>query len=466
MDYTMLCYRDLSLDSFDEVETLQNSQSILEVDEVSSMTEERINRKYCGSSICRFIFPFIIREQESKAREHLRNIISFAQRTNRVIILPNVGNARLGGCMSFSFDYYYSIESLRRSSPKTVFITQDQFQSWNQEMSEIRARRPTAKVVLLSSQKSEQNQVASEQLDIKRLKKRFCLQPFDYLKYHDEDEQIATALSLMTSRESVWSKSAAWRAQVAQFIIDNLLSVESDVLLLYYNLRYSCLRDLPAPVEYADHLVERAKAAAASLHPYVAIHWRMEKVDSTKLPECSYDLVNYIQQLKKKNGISNVYIATDFPIDGGVLHSGTFRKFTDNHHKAAEILKSNIDFRTWMHFEASLPHLNDTKFLARGKRIPVKNNGSGVLGILDKIILTNADWFVSGPAECSKKTSSYTTQVAAERLAIVRKKSASGFEALKRIQEDPKFQWPFVVHEWGLIDHQELDHIPDDDQRR
>ncbi|CAG8636335.1 8692_t:CDS:1, partial [Paraglomus occultum] len=195
-------------------------------------TEEQINRKYCGSSVCKFLFPFSIREQESRARLQVPGLIIMAQQTNRVLVLPNVGDARLGSCKSFTFDYYYSVESMRQSAPNTTFITQDHFLQWNQEMKAIKAKKYTTKIVELSNAVGKEY-IGSNQLDLKRYRKKECLLPFDHLEY----ETNAT-LDLHIARKTG-----------DQFVIDALQSVQSDVILIRYTaykFNYSLLKYQPA----------------------------------------------------------------------------------------------------------------------------------------------------------------------------------------------------------------------------
>src|SRR5205085_4273864 len=124
--------------------------------------------------------------QESRARLHMRRIIMLAEKTNRVLVLPNVGDARLGACKSFSFDFYYSIDVIQQRSPNIKVITQNQFLSWNQEMREINAKIPTAKVAFLDcSYEIKEEHIESNRINLETYKSDNCMQPF-YLNYEDE----------------------------------------------------------------------------------------------------------------------------------------------------------------------------------------------------------------------------------------------------------------------------------------
>src|SRR6185312_859748 len=171
-------------------------------------------------------------------------------------------------------------------------------------------------------------------LNIEQYRHKQCLMPFDHLEYEN------TALDIHIR------KTGKHQAAITQFVFNTLRSVQSDVMLMHYRVyRFNC-KHQPAPLTYAERLKKHAKVAATLLYPYVAVHWRMETAAPSKLLKCSQNLVAYINHIKKKTGIANVYVATDYPIDGGRQHSGTFRKITRDHHRAANVLKSNIDFST------------------------------------------------------------------------------------------------------------------------
>ncbi|CAG8621208.1 10010_t:CDS:1 [Paraglomus occultum] len=329
-----------------------------------------------------------------------------AQQTNRVLVLPNVGDARLCSCKSFTFDYYYSVESMRQSAPNTTFITQDYFLQWNQEMKAIKAKKFTTKIVELG-RAVDKEYIGSNQLDLKRYRKKGCLLPFDHLEY----ETNAT-LDLHITRKTG-----------DQFVIDALQSVQSDVILMNYTayeFNYSRLKYQPASLTYAEYLIKHAKAAANLLYPYIAVHWRMETADPDKLLKCSQNLVDYIDHIKNKTGITNVYVATDYPIDGGPIHSGTFHKLTKGHHRAANELKSHLNFYTLERIHSSLPLLDNTKFLSN---IDINHKDSGIPAILDKLILTYSNWFVSAPPTCCRISSSYTAQVLQGRTTIIKQQN-------------------------------------------
>ncbi|CAG8612002.1 5748_t:CDS:2 [Paraglomus brasilianum] len=230
--------------------------------------EEQININYCGSPTCRFLFPVFVEEQESRTQQHIKRLLLMAQKTNRVLVLPNVEDARLGACKSFSFDFYYSMDETE-NFPDTTVITQSQFLLWNQDMREVNAKIPTAKVVLVNScYKIKEEKMVSKRLNLETYKDHNCMQPFDYLDYQDENENIK-ALNILTR------KTSKDRVAIARFVIDGLQSVQSDVLLMHYSF----------PRLNIPQVVEQAENAAPS-RSYMA-RWQMEPAKAGNLVDCA-----------------------------------------------------------------------------------------------------------------------------------------------------------------------------------
>ncbi|CAG8631373.1 9482_t:CDS:1 [Paraglomus occultum] len=336
-----------------------------------------------------------------------------ARQLDRVFVLPNVGRSRLAACHSFTFDFYYSLELIQQSSPNITFITQNQFLQWNQEMKAIGAETPTAHLVHLYSEHIKSPKLASDLVDFEPYQRKFCLQPFDNLRYSKEGDRVIEDI-IVTPKYGFRSQEN--QAKVTPAIIRSLQSVKSDVMLIRCDSYW--MIDGPNPPEfvYADHWAEQAKAAAGLLYPYIAIHWRMETANPDYLYQCSQNLVKYIQRAKARTGIANVYISTDYPIDGGYQRSGTFHNITQEHHRAAELLKNSVNLYTWERIKSSLPFFNETKFLTHGKDL---DDAHGTLALTEKLILAYANWFVSGPRECCRFESSYTSQVVDERAKII-----------------------------------------------
>ncbi|CAG8505531.1 3878_t:CDS:2, partial [Ambispora gerdemannii] len=365
---------------------------------------KEINMKYCGFVKCKYLFPAYIGEQESKAQQHFRNLLRLAQRLDRTLVLPNVGDSRISSCKSYPFEYYYSVKSLRNLLSRPSLITQSELYKWLEARKNLREEEntsllPTAKIVIIEKGDDRiNNNVTSATIDLTtpKARRQICVSPFI------EKKKLSSAptFNLQTRTSNYWSTKGN-REAISKFFEENLKNDESEVMIVHYTLRFPFTDATPLPVAYSEKLIERVQTATSSIHPYVAVHWRMEGADDINLPTCAKNLVEYLQNLKDTHGITNVYFATDYPVEGGPIHSGTFRGLNENHHEAIDIIRKEIDFYTW------------------GKLSDSSNNTS-VMGILDKLVLMHADWFVSGPLECRKDSSSFTIQIIEQRNQIMK----------------------------------------------
>ncbi|KAG9295810.1 hypothetical protein G9A89_009039 [Geosiphon pyriformis] len=383
--------------------------------------EQEINIKYCGSPVCKFLFPGYVGEQESKAQLHIGNIMRLAEKTNRILVLPNVGNSRIGSCKSFPFDYYFSLESIRESAPGLKFILQSDLLNWLEERKKayLEHGNPSSHLIFIDAgQDSKSNFITTGIFDLTNSKnhRHLCIDPF----YKPDELPKIPEITLQTKR--IYWKTRAERTQVGNFLVRNFKELESEVLILHYNLRFSFVEELPPPLVYAKHIIDRAHAATKFIHPYVAVHWRMENANPENMPNCAQKLVLYIQKLRQKHKIENVYLATDYNIEGGPSNSGTFRLLTNQHEEAINILRKELNFYTWSKLPSpespvQYPHSeskNSSNIFSKEHE-----TGASILGILDKLVLMHADWFVSGPSGCCKGSSSYTNQIVDLRFRIM-----------------------------------------------
>lgn len=203
----------------------------------------------------------------------------------------------------------------------------------------------------------------------------------------------------------------------------------ADVLVFQFNLRYPFLKpasvvpvghQAPAPYSYfaySSHWTTLGASLAATLTPYVAVHWRTETLPTTLLAPCGLALIRRLREvLRQHPSIDLVYLATDYPIEAlgletgmgkasGDAHSGTMNKaLTPEHHDAMRgFIRSFHD-----EFGASL---RLTSFLGEQERggvpipdelnklLPLRQAEAGlqvsdldpaIVGIIDKIVLQQA----------------------------------------------------------------------------
>lgn len=79
-----------------------------------------IDAQYCPDGNCKFLFPFRVFEQESKAQRHLYSAAIAAKALGRVLVLPHVKGSRMNACYGNAFDYYYQADALQRLGFKTI----------------------------------------------------------------------------------------------------------------------------------------------------------------------------------------------------------------------------------------------------------------------------------------------------------------------------------------------------------
>ncbi|CAG8845889.1 42434_t:CDS:1, partial [Gigaspora margarita] len=112
----------------------------------------------------------------------------------------------------------------------------------------------------------------------------------------------------------------------------------------------------------------------------------------------------------KKYGIKNVYFATDFPLNGDKAQSQTFHKISKFHKESIEIFE-HIKFDTWVSLDGFSQIRNNSKYEKEFK-------GSGIHGILDKLVCINAKYFLKGPKGCARTSSTFTRIIVNERTKL------------------------------------------------
>lgn len=391
-----------------------------------------IDRRVCGGP-CSFLFPAWLGEQETKAQAHLYQLGLLALALNRTLVLPNVIRSRLGACYAKPFTFYYAAEALRRLGIPTIL--QSDLVAW----AAVRDPPPTAQVISMLSTKLEHPEGAiafdaegDPTLVPTKPDRKLCLTPpkvwLDWSTY--------SPITLFPPE--AWHKADTTRMAFGKRVVGTLLSPEiatkvarppgfeqppPHVLAFNYELRYPIISpaslrellveaqmpeggfeleadlfDVEASVEaimspvvdfehfpYAPAWISQAESVAASLSPFIAIHWRQETLPSSVLGTCAQRLLETLEQLALEHpDIRTVYLATDYPLHGSA-HSGTFaRLLTEDHHAAMR------------NFVAKLPKgLRLTSYTQEAEDA-AEGLDSGLLGIIDKNVAMRAEVFVTG----------------------------------------------------------------------
>ncbi|CAG8770544.1 35498_t:CDS:1, partial [Racocetra persica] len=170
-------------------------------------------------------------------------------------------------------------------------------------------------------------------------------------------------------------------------------------------------------IPYSPCIIKESKKILKKLKSYIAVHWRMEQRQPELMPKCAKKLIKTLKKLQKRYGIKYVYLATDFPLNGGNPQSLTFHNISNFHKEAIEILGLNgtianssdhIKIDSWISMDAFSQIRDDPKYES-------EFNSAGIHGILDKLVCINAKYFLMGPNDCARTSSSFTRAIVTER---------------------------------------------------
>ncbi|GAA5904058.1 hypothetical protein JCM5296_002519 [Sporobolomyces johnsonii] len=410
----------------------------------------------------RFILVGWMGEQETKAQAHLYQLGLLALALNRTLVLPGVKRSRFGTCYSANpFSLYYAADSLDNFG--IPYITSADFFAWTERQ----RSPPSAQSITLA----RGGQVPAESVNLPPEKMCLSTARLDWTKHEPQ---------AYFSPSSDW-KNANVRAQFAQEVVGSLLkqddpdstavsSSASDspssshapsVLVFRFNLRYPFLTPssiatlspysfpLPKPYSYfpySPHWTALGHSIAQNLSPYVAIHWRTETLDVDRIAPCGQQLVRKLREIREKHPeVTTLYLATDYPLEilrngmahaeGDVMaHSGTMSKtLTPAHHDA---MRSFLDALERSNETGDGGRIRLTTFLEEQRRVelppelrellPPGTSGledldGAIVGIVDKIVLSEAELFYAGlpvsssPREGCAKMSQFTAQVESRR---------------------------------------------------
>ncbi|GES82136.1 hypothetical protein GLOIN_2v1470381 [Rhizophagus clarus] len=369
--------------------------------------DENINLKYCGEKTCRFMFPYFIPEQETRANIHIRSLTYLAESLNRIMVLPNVGNSRMNCCAKYPFEFYYDLDKMKEMFPRVKFMTQQTFKDWTKELL---IKPDTLHTWFIEDGRNDSysirdhNKMAVEpgvhygkKILYKLCVDQFDLNIIDYLEFH-------TGIGYVKDFEY----------KMFNFFTENLQDIKSPVILIRNRSRRQMFPLIEEPIPFAPHIMKQAIEIRNKLQPYYCIHWRMEQGRLEKMPKCAEKLIETINHLKTTEGINNIYLATDYPISGGTSASDTFYYIKKEHRLAIQMLNSTFDLKTWV-------SLNAFKEFREDKNYNSEFKGSGIHGILDKLICIQSDYFISGPKDCCRIRSTYTKLIGEARKNLIDK---------------------------------------------
>ncbi|KAI7902464.1 uncharacterized protein BX663DRAFT_531402 [Cokeromyces recurvatus] len=406
---------------------------------------KEIDNRYCGQDRCRFLLPVYISEQESKAQLHFRQIAFLAGKLGRTIVLPNVHNSHLGSCLPHPFRFYYDQSWLDNNKEHFKYITMEDFKEWVLER-RFAGAIPTAQEIFL--QGVRKSRLMEKAKNCFQSSFDFSNRPivgYQVPDHHNPlDLNITNIFVNLLSDEAREYEYFTYKDQLSPNEEDHginnnkatdLLSSSSppppvDVINLFYDRRYKFIEDQDAniPLPYNQKWVEIADKISSQLKPYVAIHWRMEtlKPVSNLLP-CAKDLIDKISQLTSQKA-PNVFLLTDYPhllnTTGARPESSSFnaKQLVSEHHEAIQYLYEHTNITLTSINNGKIPyaelpsqnwHILPINATSSEDNLPLDRS---VLGIVDKLVAMNAQWFFAGRPGVCAKASSFTGRISHSRL--------------------------------------------------
>ncbi|KAF8518222.1 hypothetical protein JB92DRAFT_2128600 [Gautieria morchelliformis] len=396
----------------------------------NSFRDTELDAELCKTTPCRLLLPTFIGEQESKARRHLLQISHLSQSLNRTLVLPNVGRSRMGSCAKWDFGFYYELAEFRHAQ-----VGFREFRRWVA----LRASRPRAQVieilptrqdtadsrglVILNSfddPNLENAEVAiSTSRDPAKMPRNHCLHgrannllfgDFSPMSIYPRVSGFAPVRHSLSKRDDLLYFGLGVKAALSSPVVamesrrfNGTELGEPDVLLLSWDFRHTVFPLMSNNVlKYATKWTRVAESLSTRLQPFIAVHWRMERVPTSSLLSCAPLLISAITSLLTESiEITSVYFATDYPSEGlDKPHSSTFH-VGEVHHTAIQLFETAF---------AEAVELNGVRLtnligeLGVGGRegFGTEDLDAGLMGIIDKMVSTRATLFISGGPRCGK----------------------------------------------------------------
>lgn len=314
--------------------------------------------------------------------------------------------SRFGTCNRNPFGYYYDTGFLTRSG--VLVVTFEQFRDWVAE----RETSPAMRSFSIESEiapigaEAGQGIFLGQSGEPSSSKRRTCLERLVRLR-----DASQPPITVHPTRPR-WYQDPSFRSEFTQGLIETLKTYHDiDIISLSWEVKHPIFPAAePVYLQYTSKWVHLARSLSNKLSPFVAVHWRMETLNPKQLPTCASHLIELLISIKQHSigenvdhRIQNVYLATDYPLKlNSRSLSGTFHTVTEDHHLAIQTLKNAFDV------EGPLYDLTLTSFSEHRVTHGITGStddqdfDSGLVGILDKAVAMNADYFVSGAPGCGR----------------------------------------------------------------
>ncbi|KZT00953.1 uncharacterized protein LAESUDRAFT_764170 [Laetiporus sulphureus 93-53] len=433
-----------------EARVANTARSKLGTATFSTLTNDEVDKQFCGKAPCRLLLPLLITERESKAQAQLVQLLQIAQALNRTLVLPNVGRGRIGTCLRWEFSVYYDIASTVRQVGERVMMMDD-FRTWV----DMRPEQPAGQIVSVDElnpaemsaefdSSSDAVQVEVHELQDMTLKSARCLHAryprldldsFSHLSLHleppygsrvlDSEQSLRSLLvaALHDRHEEEYSvhqdipaPDTDWPVAAEQQpfeVLDKRSDNDAEVLLLHWDLHQELFPVVSqfTPIQYSQQLWNFVDRLVAPLGPYLAVRWNMEKIAPTVLSACADALVDTLDTLLHDEmlgmGISTVWILSDVSVrpetNGAETRGEAARLLRAAFRPGGELEKWEItDSSHEMVRMTAVMNGNPTMELSPGDDEALVLKDAGVLAILDTIVAMKAALFVSSAKGCGK----------------------------------------------------------------
>ena len=368
---------------------------------------------------------------------HFTQILELAGHLNRTLVLPNVGNSRLGACLEWDFATYYDVDALLDGDLDVLSMAD--FEWWVSGA----PSRPTAQILSVTLDAhplDEQNIVnitdgsliyATEPfLDPGHPRLSSCLlhkPEFQRLNIHQFSPgfiyphpsirgklnrvPIGPLLVDLLAREEFYAEAFV-PIETTEVVLGAYPT--PDVLVLNWDLRHPAFHSplsTSQQLAYSPDLFRLADNLAPPA-PCIAVHWRMETVPPDVLPSCAASLIDTLMRLVRRqrrdhrHELWTVWLATDYVNPAGERHiakSGTFKHVGEAHEEAVGVLRRAFEsggrLEGWKIVGLSEALSTMRRPDLRGE-LPIED--TGVWGVLDKMVAMRATLFVSGGRRCAR----------------------------------------------------------------
>ncbi|PKY45597.1 hypothetical protein RhiirA4_517186 [Rhizophagus irregularis] len=412
--------------------TLSSNTTITDDDDRNPL--EELNKKYCGKPTCKFLFVYSLGEQETKANLHFRSFSQLAEKLNRIMILTNVGSSRIGTCNKFPFDFYYNTNLLQKEFPNVLFKSENDFIFWLKERDQIKRKInnndnkviPPLSILHSSIKLHHKNTNMKTFYDNAETNfdKHECISKFEPLMNTKDSNNSRVKYTKLFIRTTDL-KTEKSRVKSSE-LLTKVLTIDEEILLVNGYVIFPLFPQIMPVIPYSDHILNEAQKIKDKLSSsYIGIHWRLERSTPELLPKCVQGLIKTLNKVMKEEGIKNIYLATDYPLLSSRSQSSTFKEITNYHHDAIRTLNETFKINTWV-------SLGGLEQLRKNDKYDKELNGSGIQGILDKLVCMNSNYFVSGPKGCSRVVSSFTKTIADERRNRIKDKDYSLLNIIDR----------------------------------